>query len=155
MTPAPETATGRIDYVLQRYDDAIGYYWKVGARNKRAYKWSRYLSIVFGATVTLFASLMSADFVADSTDLGRFLAISTPVLSALLAVIGGFGQNFNWGAAWREMVLTAEKLEKERDRVRVSRDENDAESDLAVLNDMILAESRSFFDRILGTSKTA
>jgi len=143
----------QVGYVLERYDEAIEYYWKASGKNKRAYKVSRYLSVILGATVTLLASLMSADFVSESANLSLNLAIVTPVLAALLTIVGGFAQNFNWGSAWREMVLTAGRLEKERDRIRVSGTEEYAESDLDLLNELVLTETRSFFERCLGASK--
>jgi hypothetical protein len=67
----------------------------------------------------------------------------------VLTIIGGLSQSFQWGAAWQQMVVTAEKLERERDRIMVTR--GDAEADLAILHQLVLDESQSFFTRILGS----
>src|SRR5262245_24939819 len=87
-------------YVEERYDKVIAYYWATAGRNKLAYKWSRYLTIVLGATVTLVASLGSAKL---PDGFGTAIAIATPLLAATLTIIGGFSQSFQWGASWREM----------------------------------------------------
>ena len=143
---APEDANAR-DYVLQRYDDAIRYYWKASRMNRRLYKWTRYLVVVFGSVVTLLASISSSSMVIGAWE--TTVAIATPVLAAVLTIIGGLSQSFQWGAAWQEMVLTAERLEKERDRIIVSR--SDAAADLEILNSLVLQESEGFFTRILGS----
>ena len=81
----------------------------------------------------------------------RAFAIATPVLAATLAIVAGFSQNFQWGAAWREMVVTQEEVEKERDRLHATPADNiDLLSECDRLNDMVLAETRSFFGRMLG-----
>jgi hypothetical protein len=137
-------------YVEERYNRAIAYYWAMGGRNKLAYKWSRYLTIVLGATVTLVASLSSAKL---SDGFGTTVAIATPLLAATLTMIGGFSQSFQWGASWREMVLTAERLEAERDRLAVTPDgELDLRRELDLLNRLVQRESSGFFDRVMGSS---
>jgi hypothetical protein len=140
--PIPE----RKQYVLERYDQSIRYYWRASNATKRWYKWTRYLTVVLGATVTLLASLSSSELVTGSwvTSIG----LVTPVGAAILTVVGGLSQSFQWGAAWQEMVLTAERLERERDRILVT--ESDPAQDLDILNRLVLAESRGFFTRILG-----
>ena len=142
------------EYVRERYEKAIDYYWKASRNNKRAYKVTRILVLVFGALVTLASSLASAEFVAASPAWDRTFAIGTPLLAAALAFLGGFTQTFQWGAAWQDMVLTAERLEKERDRFMVTKPEdlNPAE-EINLLNDFVLAESQGFFERILGRAK--
>jgi hypothetical protein len=139
--------TGAREYVLKRYDDAIRYYWRASAINKRLYKWTRYLVVVFGAAVTLLASMSSSSTLSGAWATG--LAIATPLLAAVLTIIGGLSQSFQWGPAWQEMVLTAQRLERERDRIAVTR--SDPAGDLEVLNSLILAESDGFFMRILGS----
>lgn len=137
-------------YVEQRYANAIQYYWRAGRRNKLAYTWSRYLAIVLGATVTLVASLSSAQL---PSGLGKAIAIVTPLLAAMLTIIGGFSQSFQWGASWREMVLIAERLEAERDRLAVSQDEGlDLQRELRVLHQLVQRETGGFFDRVMGSS---
>jgi hypothetical protein len=50
------------------------------------------------------------------------------------------------------MVLTAEELAKERDRINLTpTDRLDAREELARLDDLVLQETRGFFERILGT----
>jgi hypothetical protein len=136
------------DYVLKRYDEAIRYYWKASALNRRLYKWSRYLVVVFGAVVTLFASIASSSMITGAWS--TTVAIATPLLAAVLTIIGGLSQSFQWGAAWQEMVLAAERLERERDRIIVSR-ASDPTKDLEILHSLVLQESEGFFTRILGS----
>ena len=139
------------DYVLQRYSSAIEYYWRASRHNKHAYKLTRGLLVVLGALVTLVASLSSASFVAAHPLLDLVFAIATPVLAACLAIIGGFAQSFHWGAAWRDMAMNAERLEEERDRLLVTKaEERDPAKELATLNTLLLSETQTFFQRILG-----
>lgn len=138
------------EYVEKRYEEMVRYYWHVAVRNKRAYKWSRYLTIVLGSLVTLVASLSSAGF---AKDYSVTMGILTPVLAAVLTVVGSFAQSFQWGATWREMVLSAERLQQELDRIRLSPDdESRFARDLALLNALIIRESSGFFDRLMGSS---
>ena len=140
------------EYVLRRYDNAIRYYWASSARNKRLYKWSRYLVVGLGAAVTLLTSLSSSSLIVG-TIWENVVAVSAPLAAAVLAIVGGLSQSFQWGAAWREMVMAAERLEKERDRIFVT--ESDPAKDLEVLNAYVLDESAGFFSRILGNVQPA
>jgi len=64
--------------------------------------------------------------------------------------VGGFSQNFQWGAAWSDMRIAAERLETERDRISVTPpDQIDAVRELALLDAMVLDETRGFF-RLVG-----
>jgi len=115
-----ETTTKQLEnidhsYVLKRYENAIKYYWKSSSHNKKAYKQSRSLTITLGASVTLISSISSASFISDNNSLSIFFAILTPIIAAILTIIGGFSNSFHWGATWRDMVLNAVRLEKERD----------------------------------------
>ena len=52
------------------------------------------------------------------------------------------------------MVLTAEELTKEYDRINVtSAEQLDPAKELAELNDLLLRETRGFFERMFGTSE--
>jgi len=115
--------------------------------NRRFYKWTRYLVVVIGALVTLLASLSAASAMSGYWQIA--INVATPISAAVLTIIGGLSQSFQWGAAWQEMVLTAEKLERERDRIIVTR--SDAENDLKILHQLVVEESRGFFTRILGS----
>ncbi len=142
------------DYVLKRYRTAIEYYWKASRHNKRAYKTTRSLVVILGASVTLAASLSSSKLVASSPVWDTTLAIAAPVMAAILTVVGGFSQSFHWGATWRDMVLNAERLERELDRIRVLKaGDLDQAKELATLNALVIEESETFFQRILGGSK--
>jgi hypothetical protein len=144
-----ETADAR-KRVLDRYQERIQYYAKASENNKRAYKTARYLTVVLGALVTLLASLSSAYFV-RGTWLETGLDVLTPLLAAGLAMVGGFSQNFQWGAAWSDMRIAAERLEAKRDRIFVtSPGQIDAVRELAVLDAMVLDETRGFFQRLFG-----
>lgn len=142
------------DYVIQRYRSAIGYYWRASRNNKRAYKTTRSLVTILGALVTLVASLSSSGFIKSSSFWETTFAIAAPVLAAILTIVGGFSQSFQWGAAWRDMVLNAERLESEMDRILVTKPENrDQVKELAILNELVVEESETFFQRMLGGSK--
>ena len=143
------------EYVENVYREKIQYYWKSSRKNKRYYKWTRTLTVVLGATVTLIASLSSAQFVKESDVLGMIFSIATPVLAALLAVAGGFSQHFQWGATWKDMVMTAQRLENERDRFLVTKpEERDLVKEVKILHNYVITESQSFFQRIIGTMKS-
>lgn len=140
--------------VDQRYIKAIDYYWKASRQNKRAYKLTRTLVIVLGALVTLISSLSSAQFIRNTPGWNLTFAIGTPMIAAALTIVGGFSQTFQWGAAWQDMVLTAQRLQKERDRFLVTKPEDrDLTEEMALLNDFVLVESQGFFERMLGSAK--
>jgi len=142
------------DYVLQRYDNAIQYYWESSANNKRSYKVTRSLVVILGAIVTLVASLLSAEFITSNPFWHNTFAVAAPVLAAILTIAGGLSQSFQWGAAWHDMVLNAERLERERDRIRVTKpEERDPAKELSILNDLVISETETFFQRILGGAK--
>jgi len=68
----------------------------------------------------------------------------------VLTVINGFTKSFQSGAAWRDMVLNAERLEKERDRFLATPEhERDYQEELNILNSIVVNESTAFFKRIL------
>jgi hypothetical protein len=110
--------------------------------------------VILGALVTLVASLSSSNFITSDPFWKTAFAIAAPVLAAILTIAGGFSQSFQWGAAWRDMVLNAERLEKERDRILVTKtEERDRAKDLAILNELVIEETQTFFQRILGGGK--
>ena len=140
-------------YLEKRYTEMLGYYWRMSVRNKRAYKWSRYLAIALGSVVTLVGSLAAFKGLEHYSML---FAILTPILAAALTIIGGFSQSFQWGASWREMVLTAERLQRELDRLHVTpQGELDVRAELGRLNASVITESTGFFDRVMGSSSPA
>ena len=133
-------------YVLDRYKNQIDYYWKTSSINKNAYKRSRTWTIILGALVTLVSSLASATFIDSSAFLNTLFSVATPIIAALLTIISGFSQSFHWGAAWRDMVVNASRLEKERDRFLATKhEEKNFQSELDLLNSMVLEETQSFF----------
>ena len=142
-------------FVEKRYQSASDYYWKASRHNKRAYKLTRSLVLILGAVVTLVTSLSSAAFITSNTFWDRFFTIGGPVLAAILTIVGGFSQAFQWGAAWNDMVMTAQRLEKERDRFLVTKpEERDLIKEVNMLNDFVLDETEGFFQRILGSTKS-
>jgi hypothetical protein len=155
--PAPAVDLSSIDIqkrLIDRYDERIAYYWKASRYNKRWYKTTRLLIIVLGALVTLISSLSSAKFVTGAVAVG--FAVLTPVFAALLAMVAGLSQAFQWGAAWSDMVITATRLEKERDRVAVTAPAQlAAVKEMAVLDDLVLSETEGFFQRLFGSAATA
>ena len=137
-------------YVLKQYESKINYYWAASSNNKKAYKRFRKWSIILGALVTFVSSISAAEFVQSVNWLRITFAVATPVIAATLTVIGGLGQNFHWGATWRDMVVNATRLEKERDRfMATSPEKKDIKGELDTLNSIILEETKNFFQRVL------
>lgn len=137
-------------YVLKKYNDQINYYWKVSSINKHAYKRFRAWTIILGALVTLISSLSAAEFIQAVNGLRIVFAIATPIFAATLAIMSGMSQNFHWGATWRDMVLNASRLEKERDRYLATKPENrDLACELDLLNSIVIEETQNFFQRVL------
>lgn len=138
--------------VLDRYEQRIGYYWRASRSNKQAYKVTRFLMIILGALVTLVSSISSADFIKSNGSLSVIFAVLTPVLAAGLAIVGGVSQSFQWGAAWSDMVMTASRMEKERDRIIVTPPgQIDPVKEMAVMDELVLNETQGFFQRLFGT----
>jgi len=141
-------------FIKERYAGAIGYYWKASRDNKRWYKATRSLTVILGALVTLAASLASSQFVTESDFWNVVFAVGTPFLAAILTIAAGFSQSFQWGAAWKDMVMTAQRLEKERDRFLLTKsEERDYVKEAELINDFVLDESQGFFERMLGSVK--
>jgi hypothetical protein len=137
-------------YVLDQYKSKIDYYWAASRSNKNAYKRYRTWSIILGALVTFVSSIAAAEFVQAVGWLRIVFAVATPIIAATLTVIGGLGQNFHWGATWRDMVVNATRLEKERDRFLATKpEERDMKKELDTLNSIILEETKNFFRRVL------
>jgi hypothetical protein len=134
-------------YVLKLYQDKIDYYWNASRSNKASYKRYRTWTLVLGAAMTLISSLAAGSLFQGN--LNTFVSILTPVIAATLTVINGLGQNFHWGATWRDMVVNATRLEMERDRFLATPQIRDCEKELANLNGIILEETKSFFQRVL------
>jgi len=155
--PAPATAPSMESaksLLLERYDQQIAYYWKASQYNKRSYKTTRFLLIVLGALVTLVSSLTSANFVKGALAVG--FSIATPLLAATLAIIGGISQAFQWGATWSDQVITATRLERERDRIAVTpASQLDPVKEMGLLDDAIVAETQGFFQRLFGSGGPA
>jgi len=147
-TEQPKVATEK--YIEGRYNDQIGYYWKKSTSNKKMYKQSRFWVITLGALVTIISSLSTADFIQANDGLRTTFAIATPIIAGTLTIINGLTQNFHWGATWRDMVVSATRLEKERDLIMTnSPDKRDAQKELDTLNSIVLEETRNFFQRVL------
>ena len=137
-------------YVLDKYNNKISYYWGASRSNKNSYKRYRAWTVILGALVTLVSSISAAEFVQKPEWLRVAFAVATPVIAATLTVINGLGQNFHWGATWRDMVLNGTRLEKERDRFLATKPEDrDLVKELDRLNTIVLDETRNFFQRVL------
>lgn len=137
-------------YVYNLYYEQIEYYKQKGAYNKKYYKNYRALTIILGALVTLIASMATSKIVTDYVWLDVIFTVTTPVLAASLTIINGLSQNFQWGAAWRDMSVNAQRLEKERDRFLATPvGKRNYKNELNILNDIVLQETRAFFQRVL------
>ena len=137
-------------YVLDKYNSKISYYWGASRNNKNSYKQYRAWTVILGALVTLVSSISAAEFVQKPEWLRVTFAVATPIIAATLTVINGLGQNFHWGATWRDMVINGTRLEKERDRFLATKPEDrDLVKELDRLNTIVLDETRNFFQRVM------
>jgi len=135
----------RNQYVLQQYKKHIDYYWNASRANKNGYRYTRYLIIILGSLVTLITSL-TASRVIEAMGMGEILLILAPILAASLTILGGFSQNFHWGLAWREMVLTVMELERIYHKLRITPDElRDPINEIDQLHELLLAEGKNIF----------
>ena len=138
------------DYVLNQYKSKIDYYWGASSSNKKAFKRYRTWTIILGSLVTLISSISAAEFLQDPAWIKYTFSVATPIIAATLTVISGLGQNFHWGSTWRDMVINATRLEKERDRfLATKKEKRDLEKELDILNSIVLEETRNFFQRVL------
>ena len=142
---------GNLDeYVLKNYQGKIEYYWNASRSNKLNYKRYRSSTTILGALVTLVASLATAEFVTSIDWLGTAFIVATPLLAAALTIITGLSQSFQWGSTWRDMVVNAQRLEKERDRfLSTAPGQRDYQKELDTLNEIVLEETQTFFQRVL------
>ena len=100
------------------------------------------------------SSISSATFL--SPNWKTAMAILTPVLAASMAIVSGISQAFQWGAAWSDMVITATRLEKERDRILVTPAEQiDAIKEMGMIDNLVLTETQGFFQRLFGGTHPA
>ena len=140
--------------LLERYRVCIDYYQRASRNNKRYYKLTRSLTVILGALVTLISSMASAEFIKGNAWKVVF-AVGTPILAAFMAIVGGFAQSFQWGATWSDMVITSAELEKERDRISVTPAASlDAPKEMALLDDYVISETRTFFARMFGSARS-
>lgn len=138
-------------YIRSRYESAINYYWTASRTNRSWYKITRALTIIFGAVVTLVASLSSSNIFPEGGFIHYAFSLGTPVLAAMLTIIAGFAQTFQWGSTWQNMVLTAQHLQKEYDKYLVSPPEQRKyEEETIKLNTFVITETEGFFERMLG-----
>ena len=149
-----ELLTGKIGdldkYVCETYAKRIDYYWKASRLNKKNFKRYRYWTTILGALVTLIASLTTSSFITSSLILETLFTVATPILAATLTIISGISQNFQWGATWRDMVVNAQRLEKERDRFLATDAANrNYLQELQIINETVIDETQSFFQRVL------
>lgn len=137
-------------YVHEAYERAINYYRNARRTTKRSYKTYRFLSIFLGALLTLISSLAASQFVYNDEIWRPIFAVATPIIAATLSVITGLSQSFQWGSSWRDMSVHAQKITAERDRfLATDTDKRDYAQELQILNGLLLAETESFFQRIL------
>jgi Protein of unknown function (DUF4231) len=141
------------EYIQKRYREAIDYYWAASINNKRWYKMTRSFTVIIGALVTLIASLASSKILVD-TPMETMFALGTPILAAILTIVAGFSQSFQWGSTWQNMILTAQQLQKEFDFYLVTPiNKRDFNEEANKLNGFVIKESEGFFERMLGGGK--
>lgn len=93
--------------------------------------------MILGALLTLIASLASSNLIGGNP-VREIFVIATPVLAACLTIIAGFSQSFQRGSAWQNMILTAQRLQKEYDRYLVTKP---SERDLIAEADCLISLS--------------
>jgi hypothetical protein len=78
-------------------------------------------------------------------------ALGTPLLAALLTIIAGFSQSFQWGSTWQNMILTAQRLPREFDEYLVTpENERNFLEEAEKLNGFVIIETEGFFERLIG-----
>jgi hypothetical protein len=139
------------DYVVLRFKEKIDWYWKNAKYNKFWYKFLRGFIIIVGTLVTLVTTLLAAGNDEYVIFIPRnYLIFSAPILAALLTLLNTFSQNYRYGAAWKDMILNAEKLEKELDKYLLDSDRNSRKNNyLEQLHKYVIEETESFFERVL------
>ena len=141
-------------YIQDRYNKAIDYYLSASKSNKKWYKRTRSLTVIFGALVTLVASLASSTVFEDYVIIENTFKLVTPILAALLTIIAGISQSFQWGSTWHNMILTSQQLQKEFDRYLVTPvNERNYSEEVEKLNEFVIEETEGFFERMLGGVK--
>lgn len=157
VTESVDTDQIKLDeYVEQRYRESLQYYWRSSVYNKRFYKVGRILTVVMGAAVTLVASLSSSSLLDNSPVWQGIFVFGTPIMAALLTIIAGFTQAFQWGSAWQNMVLAAQRLQGEFDRFMATPTADRCHRDeLELINSFVVGESETFFERMLGSSRSS
>lgn len=137
-------------YVYDFYKNQISYYRQKATYNKKNYKSFRSLTIILGALVTLVASLTTSRFITAWEWVEVIFTIATPVIAASLTIINALSQNFQWGATWRDMSISAQRLEKERDRFLTTPvEKRNYKRELEIINEIVLQETKAFFQRVL------
>lgn len=137
-------------YVHAAYESAIGYYRNASRSNKFNYKSYRFLTIILGSLVTLISSLAATAYVGAIPWLDTTLDFAVPIIAAMLTIITGLSQSFQWGSAWRNMMVNKQRLEGERDRfLATDPEKRNYRKELSILNSIVLDETQSFFQRVL------
>ena len=129
-------------YIQDRYWSAIDYYLSASKANKKWYKRTRSLTVIFGALVTLVASLASSTVFEGYEIIENTFKLVTPILAALLTIIAGISQSFQWGSTWQNMILTAQQLQKEFDKYLVTPvNERNFSEEVEKVNDFVIGET--------------
>ena len=137
-------------YVHKAYESAIEYYRNASRSNKFNYKSYRFLTIILGSLVTLISSLAATAYVESIPWLDTIFDFAVPIIAATLTIITGLSQSFQWGSAWRNMMVNKQKLEGERDRfLATDPGKRNYRKELSILNSIVLDETQSFFQRVL------
>jgi len=88
--------------------------------------------------------------------LNTTLDFAVPIIAATLTIITGLSQSFQWGSAWRNMMVNKQRLEGERDRfLATEAKRRDYRKELSILNSIVLAETESFFQRVLDSESSS
>lgn len=149
-TAADSSVKDMDKYVYDFYKNQIDYYRQKASYNKKNYKSFRTLTTVLGALVTLVASLTTSRFITASEWVEGIFTIATPMIAAALTIINALSQNFQWGATWRDMSVSAHRLETERDRfLTTPLEKRNYKRELEIINQIVLQETKAFFQRVL------
>jgi hypothetical protein len=93
------------EYIVERLNQYLKYYDNTAMKAKKAYLWSRTLSVVAGALVPVLINLDESKF--------RYVRLVTTVLSVLVVLIVSLESVFHYREQWVNARSTGEALKKE------------------------------------------
>jgi len=138
------------NYILRTYRENIDLSWRNAASSKRTYYLNRIMPILLGGILTFATTISSTQYISANETLKAIFAIATPLLAVALTVTNELTKINKPAESWRDMVVFAEKLEKERDRFLATKPgKRNHKKELDKIRSLVIRESRTFFRRTL------